>query len=59
MRIHKQEVVGAMLDHLKVKKNKLFRSSFEILARLYHQEKYGTVNTGEVGRTPAVRITKW
>ena len=39
MRLHKQEVVGAMLDHLKVKKNKLFRSSFEILARLYHQEK--------------------
>ena len=39
MRIHKKEVVDAMLSHLKDKKNKLFRSSFEILARLYHQEK--------------------
>jgi putative heme-binding domain-containing protein len=39
MRIHKKEVVEAMLKHLKDKKNKLFRSSFEILARLYHQEK--------------------
>jgi hypothetical protein len=39
MRIHKKEVVEAMLKHLKDKKNKLFRSSFEILARLYHHEK--------------------
>ena len=39
MRIHKKEVIEAMLKHLEDKKNKLFRSSFEILARLYHQEK--------------------
>ena len=39
MRIHKKEVVDAMLEHIKDKKNKLFRPSFEILARLYHQGK--------------------
>ena len=39
MRIHKKEVIDAMLEHLEEKKSKLFRSSFEILARLYHQEK--------------------
>ena len=39
MRIHKKEVIEAMLKLLEDKKNKLFRSSFEILARLYHQEK--------------------
>ena len=39
MRIHKKEVIDAMLENLKDKKNKLFRPSFEILARLHHQEK--------------------
>ncbi|MDA1078455.1 MAG: heme-binding protein, partial [Verrucomicrobia bacterium] len=39
MRIHKTEVVDAMLEHLEEKKSKLFRPSFETLARLYHQEK--------------------
>ena len=39
MRIHKKEVIDAMFENLKDKKNKLFRPSFEILARLHHQEK--------------------
>ena len=39
MRMHKKEVVDALLPILADRENLLFKSSFEILARLYHQEK--------------------
>ncbi|MDC3283956.1 c-type cytochrome [Opitutales bacterium] len=39
MRMHKKEVVDALLPILADRENLLFKPSFEILARLYHQEK--------------------
>ena len=39
MRMHKKEVVDAILPLISDRKNPLFKPSFEILARLYHQEK--------------------
>ena len=52
MRIHKKEVIDAMLENLKDKKNKLFRPSFEILARSTTRKKHGIVNTGVPSRHP-------
>ena len=39
MRMHKKEVVDAILPLISDRENPLFKPSFEILARLYHQEK--------------------
>lgn len=39
MRMHKKEVVDALIGNLEQNENSLFSPSFEILARLYHKEK--------------------
>lgn len=39
MRIHHPEVVSSLIKHLASPANPLFKPSFEILARLHHQEK--------------------
>jgi putative heme-binding domain-containing protein len=44
MRIHKTEVVNSLEQHLKDPKDILFDHSFEILARLYHEEKNWDTN---------------